>query len=87
MDLVRRSRVGVIIDILTEGLKGASKTRLMYRANMNFSSFNRYFEELLDRGLICEVEGGSGRVRVYRTTRKGKELLDILLRARKFVSL
>ena len=40
--MVRRSRTGVIIDILTEVLDGANKTRIMYRANLNFLRFKRY---------------------------------------------
>ena len=50
----RRSRTQVIIDILAEASEGANKTRIMYRANLNFLRFKRYLSELLDKGLIVE---------------------------------
>ena len=86
----RRSRTGVIIDILSEALDEANKTRIMYRANLNFLRFNRYFSELLDAGLIAvfdnpgsEFSGGM----VYRTTEKGRELLKVLEKAKRFIRL
>ena len=85
----RRSRVEVIIDILSEALKGANKTRIIYRANLNFLRFERYFGELLSSGLIVVVDNPgvcSGGV-VYQTTEKGKELLAILKKAQDIVSL
>ena len=86
----RRSRTEVIIDILSEALGEANKTRIMYRANLNFLRFNRYFGELLDAGLIevfdnpgSEFSGGV----VYRTTEKGRELLKVLEKAKRFIEL
>ena len=84
----RRSRVEVIIDILTEASFGANKTRIMYRANLNFVRFKRYFSELLDKGLIAQVDNpGSGGF-IYKTTEEGKSLLEVLRnykRIREFV--
>jgi predicted transcriptional regulator len=34
--MTRKSRAEVIMDVLTEALDGANKTRIMYRANLNF---------------------------------------------------
>lgn len=85
----RRSRTGIIIDILSEALGRANKTRIMYRANLNFLRFNRYFGELLDAGLVEVVDNpGSecGGV-VYRTTDKGRELLKVLEKAERFIEL
>ena len=45
----RRSHVEVIVEILSEALNGANKTRLMYRCNLNFGRFNRYLRELCAR--------------------------------------
>jgi len=61
----------------------------MYRANLNFIRFERYFGELLSKGLIVVVDNPgsySGGV-VYQTTEKGRELLVILKQARDIVSL
>jgi predicted transcriptional regulator len=43
----RRSKKEIICEILNEALNGASKTKLMYRCNLNFERFNHYLEELL----------------------------------------
>jgi len=83
----RRSRVEVIIEILTEALGGVNKTRLMYRCNLNLGRFNRYLKELLDAGLIERVVANpEGDVVLYRTTDKGRELLKILRRVGEFMS-
>jgi predicted transcriptional regulator len=76
----RRTHTEIITDILTEALKGASKTRIMYRANLNFLRFKRYFSELESKGLIAVVKN-PGRGIVYQTTEKGKDLLQILNKA------
>ncbi|MEM3597238.1 MAG: winged helix-turn-helix domain-containing protein [Candidatus Bathyarchaeia archaeon] len=83
----RRSRVEVIVEILSEALDGVNKTRLMYRCNLNFGRFNRYLKELLDAGLIeCIASNPEGGVVLYRTTEKGRELLKILRRVGEFMS-
>jgi len=59
----------------------------MYRANLNFLRFKRYFSELLDKGLIAQAGNpGSGGV-VYKTTEEGKALLEVLKKAERFISL
>ena len=83
----RRSRTQVIIDILTEASGGANKTRIMYRANLNFFRFNKYFSELPNKGLIAKVNNPhSGRF-VYKTMEEGKTLLEVLKKAERFISL
>lgn len=84
--MTRRSRVEVIIDILTEALKGANKTRIMYRANLNFLRFNCYLSEMLENGLLIEENHDDGRV-VYKVTKEGKALLETLRRAQQFMSI
>lgn len=79
----------MIIDILDEALKGANKTRIMYRANMNFLRFERYFGELLNTGLIVVADNPSvsGGCIIYQTSEKGRELLAKLKEAHKIISL
>ena len=60
--------------------------RIMYRTNLNFVTFRKYFSVLLDRGLIAEVKNGEGNT-LYRTTEKGKTALDMLNKIQKVVSL
>ena len=82
----RRGRVEIMMDILDQALTGANKTKIMYRANLNFSRFERYFRELSKKGLIEVVDDPDASV-VYRTTERGKELLRILMEAEKLLSL
>ena len=87
--MVRRSRTEVIVDILGEALRGANKTRIMYRANLNFLRFDRYFGRLLEAGLVEVVDNPGeefGGV-VYRTTERGRELLETLRKASEIISL
>jgi len=61
----------------------------MYRANLNFLRFDRYFGRLLDAGLVEVVDNPgveSGGV-VYRTTERGRELLETLKKASEIISL
>lgn len=71
---------------MTEASSGANKTRIIYRANLNFLRFNRYFSELVEKGLIVGVDNPGGGV-VYQTTEKGKALLEVLKKAEQFILL
>jgi predicted transcriptional regulator len=76
----------VIMDILSEALNGANKTRIMYRANLNFVRFNRYLAELLSKGLIEEVKSNPEGFVVYRTTAAGRAFLRVLREAQGYMS-
>ena len=73
----------ISIDILESGLTPLSKTRLMYKSNLNFIRFNDYFDEFLQKGLLEEVDNHSGKVRLYVTSERGKVLLTALRNAAK----
>jgi predicted transcriptional regulator len=81
----RRSRLKVAADILAEALNGANKTRIMYRANLNFRRFDKYFSELMEKGLIVQENTSDGRV-TYRTTDKGKRFLKNISSAEEIIS-
>jgi predicted transcriptional regulator len=83
----KRSRSELVSDILSEALSGANKTRLMYRCNMSFVRFNRYLRELLDAGLIERVGANPGIVVLFKTTDKGRELLQVLRKASDLMSI
>ncbi|OYT50725.1 hypothetical protein B6U66_05105 [Candidatus Bathyarchaeota archaeon ex4484_135] len=79
----RRHRLEVIACILREAMNGATKTRLVYRANLNFKLLARYLEFLMSRSLIEVKKIGS--MSYYQTTAKGRlwltlyeRMLDIL---------
>jgi predicted transcriptional regulator len=81
----RRSWPVIIIDILESTLTPANKMRIMYKSNLNFERFNRYFYDLLRKGFIVEMNDSNGKL-VYKTTDRGKTLLKVLKNAQELVS-
>lgn len=67
----RRSNDLIALQILRLCLKGASKTRVMYQANLNYFMVKSYLDNLTRNGFIVEIPMGS-RV-VFKTTDKGME--------------
>ena len=59
--------------------------RIMYRANLNFERFNRYFGDLLRKGFIEEINNGNGRMS-YKITERGEHLLEVLKKAEELIS-
>ena len=66
-------------------LAPSNKMRIMYKSNLNFERFNKYFSDLLKKGFIQEENISNGR-RLYKTTDKGKALLEVLRKAEDLVS-
>lgn len=61
-------------DILRAAADGAKKTHIVYRANLNFNIVKKYFESLIEEGLLeLTVEGKKG---TYTTTRRGATWLS-----------
>jgi len=77
----QRDRLKIVEDILTAALprNGASKTQLVYQANLNFKRLHRYLLDLAEKGLIAAAEGSPTR---YTTTEKGRDFLSHYRRAR-----
>lgn len=73
----KRSWPAITVDILETTVRPTNKMRIMYRANLNFDRFSRYFGDFLRKGFIEEVNNGDGR-RLYRITERGSYLLDVL---------
>jgi len=74
----RRHRLEVIACILREALNGATKTRLVYRANLNFKILSRYLDFLISKGLVEQKH--VGMVNYYQTTGKGRLWLALYRR-------
>jgi len=70
---MKRSRHMIISQILDICDGGASKTRIVYQANLNFRTVNPYIELLTKNGLI---ESKNGRTVLYETTDKGLKLRE-----------
>jgi len=77
LEMQRRSWPAITVDILEVTLVPTNKTRVMYKSNLNFERFNRYFYDLLRKGFIEEMNDSNGRS-VYKTTERGRDLLEIL---------
>jgi predicted transcriptional regulator len=73
----RRGEVQILIDILGISLRGVKITPLMYKANLSYSSLQKHLSTMSKRGLIVKVCNADGSM-VYRTTEKGKRVLDRL---------
>lgn len=80
----RRSRLGIIAEILDAAIYGAVKTRIMYRVSVNFVQFNEYVKYLLEAKLINTTRHKK-RI-VYKTTEKGKLLLHRFKEAEKMLN-
>jgi len=71
---MRRDKLKIILDILDICANGANKTKIVYRANLNFKMANIYLEIMTNEGLLShQDEKGGGKV--YLTTDRGKDLL------------
>jgi predicted transcriptional regulator len=70
----RRTNDLIVLQILNLCVPGASKTRVVYQANLNFLTVNPYLDNLIKNGCIETVPQGS-RV-VYKTTPKGMDLKE-----------
>ena len=70
---MKRSRNEIISQILEICKNGANKTKIVYQANLNFSTVNPYIDLLIKNDLI---EINDGRAILYDTTPKGIRLLE-----------
>lgn len=72
-NMKKRSRHSILSQILDICKSGASKTRIVYQANLNFRTVNPYINTLIRNDLI-EIK--RGKTVVYETTTKGENLLE-----------
>jgi predicted transcriptional regulator len=70
---MKRSRDMIISQILDICANGASKTKIVYQANLNFRNINPYLDLLIKNGLINVKKE---RTLIYETTPRGFALLD-----------
>ncbi len=82
MNITRKRGWGEITaDILEATLKPEKKMRIMYKSNLNFERFDKYFQELLGKGLIEALNDSDGKT-AYVISARGKTLLSALKKAR-----
>ena len=79
----KRGWVDISMDILESASSPLTKTRLMYKSNLNYVRFNAYFRDFLKKGLLEETVNNVGNGKVYVVSKQGKVLLLALKNAEK----
>lgn len=75
----RRSRDRIILEVLSICVEGENITRIVYRANTNFTTVKSYMDFLIKNGLI---EVTQGIPTLYKTTQKGVNVKNRLKKLR-----
>jgi predicted transcriptional regulator len=70
----RRTNDLIVSQILKICMPGASKTRIIYQANLNFMTVKSYLDNLIKSECIEAVHVGS--MIIYKTTPKGMDLKE-----------
>lgn len=65
-----------MLDILRITQDGATKTEIVYRANLNFLMAERYLSSLVKSGLVYVQPGYA--TRLYKIAEKGRNLMKAL---------
>ncbi|MGQ9680664.1 MAG: winged helix-turn-helix domain-containing protein [Candidatus Bathyarchaeia archaeon] len=68
--MAKRNDMEICGEVLRVALAGARKSRIVYQANLNFKTVEKYLSMLQGGGLLTS-EG-----RLYRTTEKGSRFLE-----------
>lgn len=68
----RRSTIKLIVDILDAALKGATKTEIVYKSNLNFKQVEKFLDFLIKKDLLSV---SSNKRKKYQTTDKGREFI------------
>ncbi len=72
----RRSKDRIILEILGICVDGENITRIVYRANTNFTTIRAYLDMLIKNGLVEPLPQGSPTL--YKTTQKGIQVRNRL---------
>ena len=80
---MKRSKSDIMLDVLNVCRNGASKTSIVYRANLNFNTATPYIDLLSEKGLL-NIREGPGTL--YETTPQGMEAIKTLRQLSNFLS-
>lgn len=69
---MRRNDLDICADILVVAKRGAKKTHIVYRANLNFNLVTKYLRRLIKNGLLRPASEKN----VYTTTDEGIDFLE-----------
>lgn len=80
----KRGWGAITVDILEATLTPQKKTRIMYKANLNYERFDEYFYDLLGKGFIVGVDDNDGKYS-YMISEQGRIFLVFdIFRFRKY---
>ena len=68
----KRSNIEITADVLRIAKHGAKKSRIVYKANLNFKLVNAYLIRLKEEGLIAFPSDTDS---LFKTTSKGEKYL------------
>jgi predicted transcriptional regulator len=80
---MNRSKSEIMLEVLNVCRNGASKTRIVYKANLNFKIAIPYIDLLSGKGLLRIREGPRT---LYETTPQGLEVIKTLRQLGTFLS-
>ena len=80
---MKRSHEEILAQILDTCKKSTSKTRIVYKVNLNFKTVKPYLKTLIGSKLI---EVNPGKNVLYETTQKGANLLESMNRVKEELS-
>jgi len=72
----RRSKDRIILEVLSICADGENITRIVYRANTNFTTIRAYLDMLIKNGLVEPLQQESPTL--YKTTQKGIQVRNRL---------
>ena len=72
----RRDRFEIIMRILGLAKEGIHKTKLMFKANLQYKSLQRYLKLLEARGLLKRHRSQNSPLIIFQTTSKGLQVLN-----------
>ena len=70
----------IAVEILEATLTPQKKTRIMYKANLNYERFKKYFCDFVRKGFIVEVDDNDGNSS-YMISERGRIFLAALMKA------
>lgn len=79
---MKRAWVDIIADILSNAEGGDNITDIMYNTRLSYAHMKTYLKMLIENGLLTQ---DSPAKKVYRTTAKGVEYLEVYRRIRDLV--
>jgi predicted transcriptional regulator len=74
---MKRSKQEIFSKILEICLNGASKTKIVYQANLNFRTVNPYLDILIKNNLL---EASNENHILYKTTKEGANMQETIIK-------